>query len=166
MVLRAQMLPGLSPYAARFSDCRTWRYLLHPAPLEQPVLVWLLCNPSDADELAPDPTIRKVTGFTRRLGFGSWLVANLFGLVSSDPKALREHPEPVGPDNDEVLRSLPDAPIVLGWGGVGGVCGDRVCQVLSLLGNRDLRCLGRTSDGHPRHPGRLSYQTPLEKWAA
>lgn len=78
---------------------------------------------------------------------------NLFALRSTDPAALSSHPDPVGPENDQHLREQVRAAgrVVLAWG-VGGALRGRDQSVLHLLRGANLLCLGRTKQGHPRHP--------------
>lgn len=150
---------------AEFSPCRTWRYRLWSRWDRETTLVWLMCNPSVADEHKLDPTLRKVDGFTKRLGFGGWIVVNLFAFVSTDPKGLRRSDiDTVGPDNDAAIREACQrhSPIVCAWGRVGGVHRQRVEHVLGMIDHHDLVCLGRSKEGHPRHPLMLAYSTPME----
>jgi hypothetical protein len=59
-----------------------------------------MLNPSTADERRDDPTIRRCIGFSRARGFGGKTVVNLFALRTPEPRDLREHADPIGPDND------------------------------------------------------------------
>jgi hypothetical protein len=96
-------------------------------------------------------------GTVRR--WSDWpLVVNLYALRATDPRELRGHPDPVGPDNDLMIASLlsadePVGPVVCAWGAHPGTAG-RAGRVLGLLRNRQIRplCLGTTKGGHPRHP--------------
>jgi hypothetical protein len=114
-------------------------------------------NPSTADHRRDDPTIRRCLGFARDWGFGRLTVVNLFAFRSASPQVLRIVSDPIGPANDAwILRLAHDADLVVAaWGvgvGVGlagGYC-DRATMVTSKVGG--LYCLGRTSDGSPRHP--------------
>lgn len=150
---------------ATFSPCRTWRYELWNCwDPKAPILGYVGCNPSDADELKWDLTARKFDGFARRLGFGRWYAANLFALVSTDPSGLhRFKGDPIGPDNDDWLRKIAERcdKIVMCWGATGGVYEDRVEHVVGMLEHFPLFCFGKTRTGHPRHPSRIAYKTPL-----
>jgi hypothetical protein len=143
--------------SAEFSNCGSYRYRLSYcfngsvlAPSSNP-LTFLMLNPSTANEREPDPTVRRCIGYARALGHSGLLVANLFALRAPDPAALAAHADPVGPENDEVLRSLPDGPLVAAWG-AHPMAKARAHQVRKLLGERPLLCLARTKDGAPRHP--------------
>ena len=139
---------------ADFSPCRTWRYsLTRTWDPNVPPLVWLMCNPSIADENKLDPTLRRVRGFSIREGAGGFVVLNLFALVSTDPKGLKTHNDPIGDRNDEVIASLTKGKTVIaGWGRVGGVFVHRVQSVRRLL-DGPLMCLGVTrKEKHPKHP--------------
>jgi hypothetical protein len=110
-------------------------------------------NPSTADEVHDDPTIRRCVGYARGWGFGGLVVTNLFAWRSTDPAALREVEDPVGPGNDAVLidEAASACIVLVGWGALGGL-GSRGSAVRRLLGDRGVFCLGITKGGEPRHP--------------
>ncbi|MGY0065169.1 DUF1643 domain-containing protein (plasmid) [Streptomyces sp. LZ34] len=141
---------------AVMDKARAYRYLLTRIwDSSRPPMVWIMLNPSTADALEDDATIRRCIGFARRERCGGIAVVNLFALRSTDPRALRDHPDPVGEHNDVFLRQTTASlgPVVAGWG-AGGVLGDRAATVtrsLTAAGVR-LHALGTTSTGQPRHP--------------
>ncbi|MFD8516525.1 DUF1643 domain-containing protein [Streptomyces antimycoticus] len=149
---------------AVMDDTRTYRYLLTRIwdTSSQP-MVWVMLNPSTADAMQDDPSIRRCIGFARREHCGGIAVVNLFALRSTDPRALRGHPDPIGPHNEAFLRQTTTlGPVVAGWG-AGGVLGDRaatVTRTLTASGVR-MRALGVTSTGQPRHPLYLSGKAAL-----
>lgn len=144
---------------AEFSECGTYRYRLRRSftgrVLEAPTnpVVFLMLNPSTADATEDDPTIRRCCGFARAWGHTDLLVSNLFALRSTDPDALLSHPDPVGPENNEVLAGLPRCPIICAWGShvAARERGKFVTAMLRGSGDR-LLCLGLTKGGAPRHP--------------
>jgi hypothetical protein len=158
---------GLS--AAVFdSMAREYRYLLTRIwdPATAPA-VFLMLNPSTADAMDDDPTIRRCTSFARREGAGGLVVVNLFGLCSTDPRALRHHPDPVGPLNDAFIRrAAAGAGTVIAAWGAAGVEHGRGPRVAETLRARDvqLQCLGMTSTGQPRHPLYLPGAAVLEPY--
>lgn len=152
------------------STARMYRYLLTRIwdPAARPV-VFVMLNPSTADALEDDPTIRRCTAFARRERAGGLVVVNLFGLRSTDPRALLHHPDPVGRHNDAFVRQATDMAdtVVCAWG-AAGVTGDRGREVARALAARRLPlwCLGRTSTGQPRHPLYLPKNAVLEPYEA
>jgi hypothetical protein len=150
---------------AVFSADGTYRYLLvRRWDRDAPPLTCLMLNPSTADALADDPTLRRVLGFARREGAGTLNVVNLFALRATDPRELARHPDPVGPHNDEFLRRhcAPGTRVLAGWG-AGGQFHDRASAVAGMLRGRgaQLVCLGTTASGEPRHPLYVRADTPL-----
>jgi hypothetical protein len=139
--------------SASFSPCRTFRYTLVRELGAGPALQVIGLNPSTADKLADDPTIRRCIGVAGRWGFGRLVVTNLFAFRATGPGRLRAAADPVGPDNDWALVELADraAAILAAWG-CHGACLGRARAVRDLLGNRDLLFLGETRGGQPRHP--------------
>lgn len=138
---------------AQFSDDREFRYRLWRTwDANQPTLAFIMLNPSTADETSLDPTCRRCKGYAQEWGFGSLVVGNIFALRATDPDELYDHSSPVGPENDEALRSIVgDAHMtVAAWGHHGDLQerGREVCELLSA----ELHALDTTQDGHPVHP--------------
>ena len=75
--------------AAKFSPDRRYRYLLtRRVGLTDDAVTFVMLNPSTADEIQDDPTIRRCIAFANRWGFGWPHVANLSPLRATDPKVL------------------------------------------------------------------------------
>jgi hypothetical protein len=119
--------------------------------------MFVMLNPSTADAITDDPTIRRCIGFARAWGYDGLMVGNIFAYRSTDPKALRGVPDPVGPENVEHLIGMAASAsvIVCAWGDCK-VFTPSMIQGLALEisdhGKRPLQCLGQTKGGYPRHP--------------
>ena len=134
---------------------QTYRYLLWRQLTEghRRHVAWIMLNPSTADASLDDATIRRCISFSRSWGFDRLSVANLFALRSTNPDALREHEDPVGPDNDKYLVELARGAdlIICAWGNHGRL-DDRADQVRELLKGLPLHCLRVSKHGQPVHP--------------
>jgi hypothetical protein len=77
-------------------------------------VVYVMLNPSVADEQDDDATIKRCVRRGKALGAGGIIVMNLFAYISTDPAKLREVEDPVGTDTDvELLDACRSAlPIV------------------------------------------------------
>lgn len=142
--------------AATFSPCRRYRYsLARTWDASLPILVFLMLNPSTADELHNDPTVERCHRRAQRLGFGAVVVVNLFALRSTDPAGLYVEQDPVGPDNDATILTMCTlaSRVVCAWGTHGKHLG-RAAYVLDMLRNAGIRlhALGINADGSPKHP--------------
>jgi hypothetical protein len=134
----------------RYRLWRTW-------DADLPTAVFVLLNPSTAPATEDDQTVTKCINYADRWGYGRLELVNLFALRATSPEELYDHPDPVGPRNDQVIqvvcsdRSL----VVCGWG-VHGELEGRGREVAMILEEHgiELFCLGTTKDGHPWHPGR------------
>jgi hypothetical protein len=142
---------------ARFSPCGRYRWWLEriwdPAA---PRLLFLGLNPSRADAVRDDATLRRLRGFGRSWGYGALEVLNLHARISPSPRLLRRADDPVGAENDAWILSrlrLAPATVWLGWGNAGA-WGGRDRQVLALLQGQGVvpQVLGVTASGQPRHP--------------
>lgn len=153
--------------SALFSECRTWRYTLTRTwDRKNPLIAFVGLNPSTADETKLDNTTTKCVKWARRDGFGSYVMLNLFGLVSTLPGALKAAADPVGPDNDLwIKQTFSDASaVVFCWGTtLHNLTGPRIEVVKQLADEAGLNplCPGHTKAGFPKHPCRLANATKL-----
>jgi len=130
-----------------------WRICNHDLPM----VLFIMLNPSTADENVDDATIRRCIGFAKAWGYGSLEVVNLFAYRATDPRQLKVANDPVGPDNDAyILREASRADrIILAWGTNGTLLG-RNRKVYSLVARYKPECIDISLDGHPKHPLYLS----------
>ena len=63
-------------------------------------------NPSTADEVTDDPTIRRYIAFAGAGGYGALCMTNLFAFRATDPDDMKAAAEPIGPQNDFHLQRL------------------------------------------------------------
>lgn len=153
---------------AVFSLCETYRYSLTRIWDENGKrLVFIMLNPSKADERSNDPTVERCQRRAEALGFGAFRVVNLFAWRDTEPRRLRRAKAPIGPENDAVLHEAAQwGDVVLAAWGVHGAHLDQGRKVEALLrqGDQALLCLGATKAGHPRHPLYVSYKTQPALW--
>jgi hypothetical protein len=189
--------PPLPPVAggARLSADRTYRHALWrwvdteaqilPPGLTQDeqqrgvkearAVLFVLLNPSTADELKPDLTVQKCKGFARSWGYDVVLIGNLYDFRTKSPEVLLGQPYDRFRHSDRCLPELVQmadhaSRIVVGWGHDGAQYPDRVKRVRELLvgylkPGETLMCLGETKNPRcPKHPSRLGYAQPLIPW--
>lgn len=143
---------------AVFDETRRYRYWLAREWLYgDGICVFVMLNPSTADEHALDPTVRRCVGYAKRWGFKRLEVLNLFAWRSTDPRVLPTLDDPVGPENlnwiAEVTSRAETKLVVCAWGKDGAIRGqgDRVKDELKTIGV-EAWCLGLNGDGSPVHP--------------
>jgi hypothetical protein len=154
---------------AYLSEDRVFRYwLLRVWTEDVPIYATISSNPSVADELENDPTIRKVMGFGKLLGYGGVLMLNVGAFRATDPKDWKDATDPFGPRNtieclQTYLEQFKPALVVAAWG--------KPCMLSQRGQHRaeaikkaipGMKCWGRNADGSPRHPLMLPYTTTLE----
>jgi hypothetical protein len=149
---------------AEFSLCRRYRFALWRRWGSGPQVLFIMFNPSTADETADDPTIRRCIGFARSWGFGSLAVGNLFAFQTSRPGEIRTSAEPIGTGNDGWLVRLQaeSALNVAAWGIHGCFLG-RGSVVRSIL--PDLHILRLTKHGEPQHPLYMPRDAVPLRWS-
>jgi hypothetical protein len=117
-----------------------------------------MLNPSDADAAKDDPTVLNLVKFARRWSFGGLHIVNQYAFRSPLPAVLwqQDHLRRVGPLNqstwvDALCYALDNGGWVLAaWGNGGSNFGPFV-TLAEMLGV-ELRCLGTTQNGSPKHP--------------
>lgn len=153
--------------SAIISPCGTFRYTL-----ERTLgggcgnVLFVMLNPSTADGLTDDPTIRRCMSFARRWDYGGLLVANLYAYRATNPKELTHQQEQCGPEWEKHTAQLANRAgrIVAAWGSFAS--SQRQDYVLSFLRMYGVvHCLGKTKDGSPRHPLYVRGDTPLTEFA-
>lgn len=114
-------------------------------------------NPSTADEVKDDATIRKCIGFAKRWGFGALCMTNIFAFRARDPKVMKKCLSPIGEDNDAWLKRCAAGAgrIIAAWGTHGEFMG-RGDDVMAMIPH--LECLRMTQHGHPEHPCYITYE--------
>lgn len=148
---------------AVLSNDRAYRYLLNRRlSLEPGTCLFIMLNPSTADESQNDPTITRCMAFSRRWGYGTLTVVNLFAFRATDPKELIATRYPVGSENDFWIAEAAKKAdkIICAWGahGIAFGRGRTVSSALSFAGY-ELYCIPGPDDQplltakhQPRHP--------------
>lgn len=161
--------------AANMSSDGTYRWSLSRRWGIGKTMAWIMLNPSTANHQHDDPTIRRCIKFAEGWGFASLVVVNLFAVRMTDPKDLLAHPDPVGTENGTFLRQAHRYPLVMAaWGAhpaatmllSGGDYLPHAAEVVSALRGLQLRCLGTTASGQPRHPLYVRADTLPQPWPA
>src|SRR5689334_5428421 len=94
-------------WGAKFSDDHVYRYQLWRYwDSTKKIVLFVMCNPSIADEIITDPTVERCIKFARMHGFGGMRVCNIFAVIGTDPKVIRETSDPIGPENDLTIMEM------------------------------------------------------------
>ena len=135
---------------ANFSPCRKYRYTLYRIwNNEKPLLCWIGLNPSNANETEDDPTIRRVTNFTKDWGYGGFYIINLFAYRTPYPSELRNSLNPLGNNQRWFHKTINKcSKVVFAWGTIN-FDNDRARKVIRKYKGYSL---GKNKDGSPKHP--------------
>lgn len=136
------------------SPCRSYRYTLwreFGGLVGDGYAMFIGLNPSTADEIEDDPTIRRCVAFAKSWGYGALCMTNLFAFRATEPSDMIAALDPIGPDNDMHLTAMArEASVVVAAWGTNGTHLRRDKAVRGLVAN--LHCLRKTQAGHPGHP--------------
>lgn len=138
---------------AIFSDCRRYRYLLWRKWIDAPPLVFLMLNPSRADEVDNDRTVDRCEKRAQADGYGGLIVVNLFALVATEPEDMKAAINAIGEHNDAAIRFAAERAgrVVCAWGN-HGMLRARGAVVLRMLKDVPLWALQITKLKQPIHP--------------
>ncbi len=139
---------------AIFSPDRLYRYVLWRFWSDSPRVLFIGLNPSTANELQNDPTIRRCIGFAQEWGYGGMFFCNLYSYVSTDPRLLSSE-EALHRANIPAINMATKLVVltVAAWGdGVELVKnGQSVAEHITKIIEPSL-CFGLTQKGNPKHP--------------
>jgi hypothetical protein len=168
LILNERIENGIEGKAIFSSDCH-YRYVLTRCWDDSAWLNIIMLNPSNGDERILETTTKGVMKRAQKWGYGGMMVANLFNLISTDPKALAKCDDPVGASGDWAIQYMlqwarrDDEPIVCAWGNHGSLLG-RDKQVLKLLEGHELQVLALNGNGMPRHPLHMAHNIEPKSW--
>lgn len=145
---------------ALFSPCERYRYRLWRRWSDEKAALFVMLNPSTADDTTNDSTVERCQRRALAMGYGAIEVVNIFALRSTDPDVLYATVDPVGPDNDRAIADAAKqaAIVICGWGTHGALKG-RGLAVLDMIRTAGIvpHALKVNADGSPAHPLYLKY---------
>ena len=139
---------------AVFEQHRAYRFILWRFWNDSPRVLFIGLNPSTANEIINDPTIRRCIGFAQKWGYGGMYFCNLYSYVSTDPRLLSSEEALHAANIPAIMmaRSL-SVLAVVAWGdGVELVENGKSIagHILKLI--KPSLCFGLTKKGNPKHP--------------
>ena len=145
---------------------RTHRLLLWRFWNDKPRMLFVGLNPSTANEIEDDPTVRRLCGFALRWGYGGIYVCNVFSQITPDPKYLMSETAIHSADTHVIKMAVELTTMaVCGWGdGIekAPYGKARANTIRNYL--RAPMCFGLTSKLNPKHPLYLPYDTDLGEY--
>lgn len=136
---------------AAFSPCRNYRYALWRVwDAAKPRVMFIGLNPSTANEISDDPTIRRVVSMARNWGFGGVYMTNLFAWITAYPDEILKCPDPIN-GNDVWLTKLAGMSneIIFAWGNFKEAQ-EQAKKVIEMF--PQAKALHINKNGSPKHP--------------
>lgn len=131
------------------------------------MILFIMLNPSTADALVNDPTVRRCMNFAQSWGYGGLYIGNLFAYRSTDPAELirlsRAGFDAVHENNDSHLRRMQkdSETTVFAWGNEGRLQ-MRDTEIIDKFPGAF--CLGKNQNGTPKHPLYVPAYTQLQQF--
>jgi len=119
-------------------------------------ILYIMLNPSLADDKNDDPTIRRLVSFTKKYNYGGFLVGNIFTTITPNPKEI-DKSKGISDKNFEKLLKLINKvdQIVYAWG--DNIEEPQLLKELVL----NPKCFGKNLNGSPKHPLYIPSETKL-----
>jgi len=136
---------------AKFSDCGKHRLALWRIWDEnKPLVMFIGLNPSTADAISDDPTIRRVKAMAKNWGYGGVYMMNLFTFISTDPKKLNIADGNLSSSNNWLFNvgNRKCSKVICAWGNFNVLGRDK--EVLNMFKYR--YALHINKNGSPKHP--------------
>tara|TARA_Y100000589_G_scaffold321459_1_gene352853 strand:+ start:308 stop:862 length:555 start_codon:yes stop_codon:yes gene_type:complete len=123
-----------------FSNCKSYRWSLD-IKISRKVkeIIFIGLNPSISNEYLLDNTTKKIIKICDKNNYGRIILINLFGLISTSPKLLETHADPVGISNNKIIEyninywsKSNNCDLWIGWGNKGNLF-NRNIQVSKII---------------------------------
>lgn len=154
---------------AYFGDSTNYRYTLWRRWSEcrvSEMMAVIGLNPSTADSVNNDPTIRRCIDFAKRWQFQGLIMLNLFSWRATDPAVMIKQIDPIGRENDDAIKEICShaGRVMLAWGNDGVHMGraEKVLSMIKPLCNPVF--LKRNASGQPAHPLYVHSSTQPILW--
>lgn len=123
---------------------------------DKPMVAYLMLNPSYADAHVNDTTINNCIAIAKNNGYGGLHVVNIFAYREPQKGELKSESYPVGTENDFHIKDIFSQvnEIILAYGNPDNkIVKERIKEVLGFITNQKLKCIEKTKDNYPLHPG-------------
>ncbi len=123
-----------------FSTCKLYRWSMDlKISNKNKRIIFIGLNPSYSNEISLDNTTKKIIKICEKYNYGKIKLINLFGLITSSPKILINHKDPVGSLNNNIINryisywsKTIECDLWIGWGNKGNLF-DRDLYVYNIL---------------------------------
>jgi hypothetical protein len=158
---------------AKFNDDHTHRLILGRLWNESSSKIMFIgLNPSKADDVENDNTVRRLIKFSQNWGFGGFYIGNIYSYIATEPKDMIKYYSQLPNSQVKKLQKanlhqvIDRASIcsmtVFCWG--ANVDQDDPWVEIVIRRFKNAYCFGKTKDGHPKHPLFLASHTQLQKF--
>lgn len=124
---------------------------------DKPKVLFIMLNPSLADNYQDDPTIRRLIKFAKLYGYGGFYVGNLFSYITPYPSELLDKDLMFSKKNIHEIKKMTGLTkdVVYGWGNSF----EEPEWLKQIISNP--KCFGKNKNKTPKHPLYLSYNNKL-----
>ena len=144
---------------ADFSHCKKYRYRLWRIWDDTlPLIMVIGLNPSTADEINDDNTVRNVGKMVKHNGYGGFYMMNSFPFISTDPKQLTDLSNNDANDIFLLSTSTICKDVLFAWGSFKVMKETGRDKELMEMFSSAL-VINKNKDGSPKHPLYLSSKT-------
>ena len=119
-----------------------------------PKVLFIMLNPSTADDQQDDPTLRRCIDFAKQWGFGGLYIGNLYSFRAADPKTLLKVSKFSHRDNYKHLVTMANQCqlVVCAWGNYPVIKKLGIPKNIFKYLEQNLHCLALSKKSMPMHP--------------
>lgn len=169
--VRRTVIPycGYSDSGAAFTEDERHRPLLWRVwDREKRLALFIMLNPSTANEVVLDPTVTRCKRYAEDWGYGGLIVCNLFDFRATDPRAMKAQGQTAfsGYNRLAILQACKVADLVVcAWGTHGELFQQNkyIAAWIKSAGHA-MHYLKLTKHGHPAHPLYLKRDLKPQVW--
>ena len=145
---------------AKFSKDKKYRYSLSRKWSEKEQVLFILLNPSKGDGINDDPTIRRLISISKNLGYGGFMVVNLYTIITPMRNKLYEKKRKFSKKNKNLIFNLiaQYKTIIYGWGATE----NEPIWLTNTIKNP--MCFQINKNGSPKHPLYLKKSSSLREY--
>ena len=145
---------------AEFSKDKKHRYYLLRKWSEKEQVVYILLNPSKANDINNDHTINRLILISKNLGYGGFKVVNLYTFITPLRHKLYEKKRKFSTKNKKLILNLigKHNTVIYGWGATES----EPIWLRNLVKNPF--CFAVNKNGTPKHPLYLRKNSTLKEF--
>lgn len=152
---------------AIFDDNKAHRFRLwRKWDSSKPMVLFIMLNPSTADDVKNDPTVTRLIKFAQNFNYGGFYVGNIYSYITPYPETLyflQNKDFKIEENTNHVIEMANECKdVIFGWG--NNIKNFNQPEIIIKM-FPEAFCFELTNTGNPKHPLYLSNKSRLFKYS-